>query len=254
MKNVVVTTADRKYYESLLTLISSLYETSNDVVDKIFVYDLGLDPEEKKQLLRLEKVEVIDYPADCLSIHPKFMEGKSYVYKLYCLHDMIDCGAENVLWLDAGVCALKPIREMFDKIESDEIFTVVDVHKIGHYTHSECKRIMGTTISEENSPMLSAGIIGYKTDGKYIPMIREAYRYGLIPGCCDGDQENHRHDQSILSVLVCRYNCPTSDINRYGYWTDASRNLQSARQADAVIFVHRRGHHNIDHLKRKADR
>lgn len=252
MKNVVVTSADRKYYESLLTLLSSLYETSNDVVDKIFIYDFGLDPEERKRLLRLEKVEVLDYPADCSSIHPKFMDKRSFVFKLYCLHQMIDCGAENVLWLDAGVCALKSVKEMFDKIDSDEIFTVVDIHKIGRYTHSECKRIMKVTSDEENSPMLSAGIIGYKASGKYIPMIREAYRYGMIEGCCDGEQEDHRQDQSILSILVSRYGCPTSDIDRYGYWTDNSRNLQTARQTGAVIFVHRRGYHSINHLRWKT--
>jgi hypothetical protein len=64
----------------------------------------------------------------------------------------------------------------------------------------------------------------------------------MIPGCLDGNQENHRHDQSILSILASRYGAPMHDIDTYGYWTDINRNLQKANDLGSVVFAHRRGH------------
>ena len=110
---------------------------------------------------------------------------------------------------------------------------------------------MSATNEELNEEILSSGICGFKTNGKYRQMVREFFDYSMIPGCCDGDQENHRHDQSILSILATRYNCPKQDIDIYGYWTDLNRNLQTAINNNAVIFVHRKGHHDISGLKYK---
>jgi hypothetical protein len=70
----------------------------------------------------------------------------------------------------------------------------------------------------------------------------------MIPGCVDGDQEDHRHDQSVLSILATRYNCPKQDIEIYGYWTDLHRTYQKAMEQSVVIFVHRRGYENKQNL------
>jgi hypothetical protein len=80
-------------------------------------------------------------------------------------------------------------------------------------------------------------------------MINEAFRYSMIPGCLDGNQENHRHDQSVLSILASRYNTPRQDIDLYGYWTDSNRNLQKAIEMNSIVFAHRRGHRDIVDIK-----
>jgi hypothetical protein len=86
--------------------------------------------------------------------------------------------------------------------------------------------------------------VGYKSNGKYQHIFDESYKLSLIPGCLDGNQENHRHDQSILSILTHRYNCPRQDIDIFGYWTDWNRNLNLALELGSVIFAHRRGHND----------
>ena len=59
---------------------------------------------------------------------------------------------------------------------------------------------------------------------------------------------DHRHDQSILSILTHRYNCPRQDIDIFGYWTDWNRNLNLALELGSVIFAHRRGHNDKTNL------
>ena len=247
VKNLVITATNSPYFDSLLTLISSIHEHSFNVVDEIVVFNLGLTKTEISRLDDIEKVRVVNFTAEEMNSHPHFMSPKWHVYKLTCLKNGFNMG-KNVLWLDSGVCAISSIQVIFDKIEQDDIFFVIDTHLTKTYTHSDCQKIMSATDSELESNIISSGIFGYKSEGRHQRIINEAHTYSLIPGCCDGDQENHRHDQSILSILKSRYGCPSNDIDIYGYWTDFGRNLQTAKQIGAVIFVHRRDHYDIRNI------
>ena len=245
--NILVTATNSPYYESLLTLISGVHKFSVDIVDKIFVYNLGLDESEIKNLNRLKNVEVLEFPENSSELHPKFMEPKSYVYKIYCMYQSSKLG-KNVLWLDSGASPLKSIDVIYQKIEEDEIFLVGDIHINRNYTHQDCRNCTLATENELDGKQLWAGLVGYKSNGKYQHIFDESYKLSLIPGCLDGSQENHRHDQSILSILTHRYNCPRQDIDIFGYWTDWNRNLNNALEIGSVIFAHRRGHNDKSNL------
>ena len=241
--NNIITATNSLYFDSLLTLISSIHKTSLSVVDQISVYNLGLSNQEISKLNSIKKVRVIHFSNEAINSHPKFLEPKSYVYKIYCMYNSKLFG-QNILWIDSGAMFLKSCQEIFDIINKDHIFLVGDIHKNKNYTHSNCQKIMGTCVSELEDNQLWAGLVGYYSNGKYQAFIDDAYRYSMIPGCLDGNEENHRHDQSILSILASRYNIPKHDIDKYGYWTDSNRNLQKALLNDSVVFAHRRGHND----------
>jgi hypothetical protein len=245
--NILVTATNSPYYESLLTLISGVHKYSVNIVDKIFVYNLGLDINEIKTLNSLKNVEVLEFPENSTELHPKFMEPKSYVYKIYCMHNSSKLG-KNVLWMDSGACPLKSINVIYDKISEDDIFLVGDIHTNRDYTHTDCRECLSASEDELNGKQLWAGLVGYKSNGKYQHIFDESYKLSLIPGCLDGNQENHRHDQSILSILTHRYDCPRQDIDMFGYWTDWNRNLNLAIEMGSVIFAHRRGHNDKTNL------
>jgi len=246
-KNILVTATNSPYYESLLTLISGVHKFSVDIVDKIFVYNLGLDESEIKNLNKLKNVEILEFPENLSELHPKFMEPKSYVYKIYCMYNSSKLG-ENVLWMDSGACPLKSIDVIYQKINEDEIFLVGDIHTNRDYTHTDCRNCISASEDELNGKQLWAGLVGYKSNGKYQNIFDESYKLSLIHGCLDGNQENHRHDQSILSILTHRNDCPRQDIDIYGYWTDWNRNLSIALEIGSVIFAHRRGHSDKSNL------
>lgn len=247
MNNIVITAANSKYYHSLLTLINSIHLYSLELVQSIIVYNLGLSGEEVKNLKKIKNVIVEEFPQGVELLHSKFLEPKQYVYKIYCAKNSEKFG-KNILWLDAGVMALKPLDEIFKVIENEHIFMVGDVHLNKNYTHKNCIKIMNATEKELNDTQISAGILGYKSDGKFNFLIEEAYNYSLIENCVDGSVENHRHDQSVYSILASRYNVKKYNIDKYGYWTDSNRNLKTAIENNAVIFVHRNGHYDVKNL------
>jgi hypothetical protein len=176
-KNIVVTTANSPYYMSLLTLINGIHLFGGDCVDQIYVYDLGLDVNEIKTLNRLKNVNIVDYPKELIQDHPKFLHPKSHVYKLFCLEDSVKYG-ENVFWLDAGTTPINKMCGIFEKIESDDIFLVVDSHLTKTYTHSDCVRIMSASDEElnENLERLSVskkGSSGIKKSESKAPIKRK---------------------------------------------------------------------------------
>ena len=59
--NLIITAANSAYYESLLTLISSIHKFGLNIIDKIIVYNLGLDDLEIRTLNGLKKVKVVDF-------------------------------------------------------------------------------------------------------------------------------------------------------------------------------------------------
>ena len=82
-KNILVTATNSPYYDSLLTLISGIHEHSVNIVDKIFVYNLGLDTNEIKTLNSLKNVEVLE---SALPLQNKNL----YLYSIKILSVVID--------------------------------------------------------------------------------------------------------------------------------------------------------------------
>jgi hypothetical protein len=239
--NTIITATNSPYYESLLGLISSIHKFGYNTVDKVLVYDIGLTQEEINSLRNLEKVDVIEFTEDEKNSHPEFLVGKSHVYKNYCLKHASKFN-ENVLWVDSGACFINNFDEIFEKIDYEDIFLVGDIHLNKTYTHDECVNIMNATEDELMSNQLWSGLVGFKSEGKYQELIDLSSDFSLVENCCNGNHQNHRHDQSILSILAYRYSCPQQDIDKYGYWTDAGRNLETARQYGSIVFAHRRGY------------
>ena len=240
--NILITGANSIYFESLLTLISTVHKDSFELVDMIVVYDFGLDQTEINRLKSLEKIMIVDIVKD-FQIYEGIssIKTKCHFLKMYTLFHSMSL-SKNVLWLDAGACALKSLEPIFNVIESEDIFLVGDIYLNKNYTHKRCVEVMNATEEELMDNQLWSGLVGFKSDGKYSRIITEGWNYSQIEGCVDGFEDNHRHDQSVLSILSSRYNCPTQDIDIFGYWTDSSRNLEGAKSIGSVIFAHRRGY------------
>lgn len=246
--NIIITGANSSYFESLLTLISSIHQYSFDIIDCIIVYDFGLNNAEINKLQTCKKV-LVKKIQDKFDIYNNILTTKikCHFLKMFALHNSLSL-SNNILWLDAGVCALSTVESIFNIIDKEHIFLVGDYHLNKNYTHKKCINIMGANIKELDDYQLSSGIIGFNSGGAYTKLIKEAWSYSLVDGCIDGYEDNHRHDQSILSILASRYDCKRYDIDKYGYWTDINRNLNTALKNNSIIFVHRRGYTNFSNI------
>jgi lipopolysaccharide biosynthesis glycosyltransferase len=247
LNNIIVTAANTPYFDSLRTLINSIHKHSFNVVDEIIVYNLGLEKNNIDDLNKIQKVRVVDYDTSNIP-YPGYLNPKAYAFKIYSIYSACKL-AKNVFWLDAGVMLLNDIAEVFDIISNEDIFLVGDQHLNKNFTHQRCIEIMNATTEELDDVQLSAGIFGIKSEGKYTRLLGDAYNFSKIEDCITGTDNNHRQDQSVLSILASRYGCKKYDIDRYGYWTDLHRTYETAVKNNAVIFVHRRGYYAFSDIR-----
>ena len=252
---IVITGANSLFFDSLLTAISSVHQHGASCVDAIVVYDFGMTESEKDTLSDLHLVSVVDASYIAKENIPAYRtvstdKTKCHFLKMFALHHARDI-AENVLWMDAGAAAIGSLKEIFETIENEDIFLVGDAHLNSSYTHKRCVEIMAASETEMSAKQLWSGLVGFKSKGRFAQMLDDGWRFAQVDGCIDGYLENHRHDQSVLSILAERYKCPVQDINKYGYWTDSDRSVDSAFAAGALVLVHRRSYSNKEHLSKK---
>jgi len=238
-KNIFITSFNSLFFKASISLISSLHKTSIDTIDKIIIYNLGLKKIEKDFLNTLKKVEVIEYPTTINNLWDGYLDPTTFAWKCFAIQDAKRFG-DNILYLDSGAVALKDLKIIYEIINKDEIFLVGDKHINRNWTHKKCFETMNANEFEINDFQLWAGILGYKTNGKYQPLINDAFEYSKIKECIAGDRKNHRHDQSIYSILASRYKCPRQNILIFGEW----ESLEKALSQNSVIYVHRRSYHD----------
>jgi hypothetical protein len=257
-KNIVITACNsrgpfnnRNYFTGVMTLISSIHQYSFDVCDGIYVYNLGLRDSEKNTLNRIRKVQVEEYPnylSDEKYTYKEYMDPRYHGYKCFSMfssgHRLASPG-DNILWLDSGVCAVQDIKCIFDIINRDHIFMVGDVHKNYEFTSDACSKLMNATEEEMNSNQLSSGILGYKVQGNYQIVIDMALNYSFNRDAIYSALPNHRHDQSIYSILAKRFNCPQQSLQKYGEYGGYKCNDEQ------VIYVHRCSYINNCHIRYK---
>jgi hypothetical protein len=100
---------------------------------------------------------------------------------------------------------------------------------------------MKATPEEINGTQIWAGMQAYKINGKYNNIIKEAYEFSKIKECIEGSVNDHRHDQSIFSILSIRHNCPRQNIRIFGEY----RGIISPNQ---VVYTHRNTYNNYEGL------
>lgn len=252
----IATAANSLYFDTLLTLIASIHRNdARKLVHTIIVYDLGLNEVQKNTIGKLHNVVVKTIPAHLL-VFPEAATPKQYAWKAVCILDA-STDLDYVIWVDAGAMFLKDVSNILDIIVSNDIFLVQDTLPNREWTSEKCREIMRCSTNELLAPCLWAGMSGFKTNGKYRGVLLEYVMYSHIKECVFGEHRyseeyiaktgiiGHRHDQSILSILAVRYQCPTQDIEIYGNYRLDVKELSST---DAVIFEHRGRYHNTDGL------
>jgi hypothetical protein len=208
---VVITGADTKYFGSLINLIGSIHRGSNPL-PLIWIFDLGLSFFERNFLKNIKNVEIKKVP----QLFDHTIDLKNFSWKIIAIHETIERMTEDsaVLWLDAGIELCNSVHTLFDTIERDGyLFNISPLNhpncRVANLTHESAFNLMGVAKSQyENVPMINAGIQGYLKGHLSNKIVSDALFFASDPNVICGSIADHRHDQSIFSILRERYNLP----------------------------------------------
>lgn len=229
LDRVIVTGASPSYESSLLALIGSL-NCNWPEHPPIVVYDLGMSADTRRKLDGA-KIDVRQIPEFC----PHWRSN--FTWKPWCFHD---APGSSYLWIDAGMCVLRPLEEAFTAIEKLGYFAVALYnHPVAPAVPAPLSKSLGLS-AEDMEPMISisSGIHGIHKYGHGEELVTEALKLALTEENMKATAPPHRHDQALLTLLLYKHFGPPAlaDYHIYAHHDPTGPGSESRQK----IWVHRK--------------
>jgi hypothetical protein len=140
-KKYFATCSDSNFYPRLCNLLGSIHRVHSNDLGEIAVFDLGLLPEQIKELKSMKKVEVYNIEMTNPHILTYLRKSRSepvmvrglYSFKPVVIKQALDL-FPCVLYLDAGCTVLRPLDDLFKHIQQNSYFLVSCGHSIRFMT------------------------------------------------------------------------------------------------------------------------
>jgi hypothetical protein len=188
---------------------------------------LGLDDPVLAKLAEAD-IEVRQVPEFC----PHWR--RHFTWKIWCI---ADAPCRDYLWLDAGICVLRPLDEAFIAIDRLGYFAPTNGWSLKTGICEPLRQSLGLDFKSLDEILsITGGVHGLNKSGKGSALIAEALRLAMVEENMRATEPLHRHDQALLSALLHRYFAPLviADHLVYAGWHSASQ------FAGQKIWVHRR--------------
>ena len=234
-RRILATAASAAYFRWVLTLVSTLDAHSPDSVDAIEVWDLGLAPHQRALLASMRGVTVRRYPPASEWPYPDWLAPTHFAWKPYAVAHAGRCG-DAVLYLDAGTAVAGRLGPVFELIEHDGVFVTENYgHANRDWTSEACRQAMACTPDDLDAPQVQAGFLGFRL-GPDQQLLADWVTWSTERDAFVGSYLDHRHDQTVLSVLAHRAHTPLFPAGAYDRWQGT---LAEAEAAGVPFYVHR---------------
>jgi hypothetical protein len=213
LDRALITSASNKYFPSLINLLGSI-KANYPNHPKIYIYDLGLFLTFRKELELLENVQVVKMPKFCA------FWRSCYTWKTYIFNNPF---ATLNFYLDAGCQVLRPLDEIFEKIDRDELFVIGQGVKFKDIVPEEYKSVFELSEEHNDKEALHAGEFGFKNSALVKSLLQKVFDCGLAGlalGFSPGDAWRNkgkdknifirqckifRHDLTLLNIILRKY-------------------------------------------------
>ena len=212
----LVTVANNNFIPHVLQLIESY--NLQPFKKEIFLYLFDTDENIKNKIInKYKNITIIDIP----KINEYIYDTKIFLFKCYALKDAINRKI-NFIYSDAANLFVRDSTQIVDYIyKNQRLFLEYPNLKLKnkYYTTNNCFSEMDCNSSEyRSSQQYWAGLQGYINNDFNIKFINEMYDLMLNEKIAfpranifmpDGDMSDciyHRNEQSVLSLLIKKYN------------------------------------------------
>jgi len=132
-----------------------------------------------------------------------------YVFKLYALERALEDKLDTIFWMDSSVWANRGLQRLIDYVNEKGHVFFDSGFRNDQWTNDNCFDLMGREGAE--GPMFMACCFGLCLQHtKTMEFIKEWISIAKEkPSCFQGSWSNHRHDQSVGSILAYRYGMKT---------------------------------------------
>lgn len=139
-----------------------------------------------------------------------------YAFKIYAIEKARAMGYKLILWLDSITYAIKPMSNLELYLASHEMILISGGFKVKEWTNKKVLR-KWSKYAEEN--LIIGGCMGFNFNKERTNNLFEDIKRNIND--FKGSWHDHRHDQSLISVLVAKHDiklCPYQFVT-YQYQT-----------------------------------
>ena len=243
----VVTGANSDYFYSLITLLTTLFHRDDSSKYNLDIWDLGLT---KNQLSLIDLCLRPGWVVRKLSElgEPPFPGAyeahlRNFAWKPACIEMSIE-NCDSLLWIDSGVAIANPIQSIFNDVKEKKIVVYKNNDFINRdWTSKSCADQIAATSSELNAPQIHGNILAFHPSIESLNLLSKWHEACRDPKNVVSLEPSHRHDQSVLSLLVARFQIPI--MSSTGIIQENS-NFKLAVKKNKIFLAHRREFHWID--------
>ncbi len=127
-----------------------------------------------------------------------------YGFKAYAIEQAMKDGYDTIIWLDSVVQAIGSLQPFIDEINRSGgvFFNNID-YPLKDWVNDDCLGIYGLTRKDiENTKQIMACCFGVNVKTGFGNQLMRGYIEGAKNGAFNGDWGDHRHDQSVISLLL----------------------------------------------------
>lgn len=204
----IITASDYKFYDSLIQLIDSIiiHEPNTNIV----VYDIGLMTSHIEELKKTNRVELKTFDFEkypkFLSERDKFGKLGAYAWKSAILNEVLEHENKDiVLWLDAGNILTSSLKRLKKVVLINNFYSPLSAGNLIDWCHPKTLQFLNAPKYIFKKANLTGGLVAFNTASSFAKdLAKKWYKNSMIEDCIappDSDRNNHRQDQSVLSIL-----------------------------------------------------
>ena len=204
----IITASDYKFYDSLIQLIDSIiiHEPNTNIV----VYDIGLMTSHIEELKKTNRVELKTFDFEkypkFLSERDKFGKLGAYAWKSAILNEVLEHENKDiVLWLDAGNILTSSLKRLKKVVLLNNFYSPLSAGNLIDWCHPKTLQYLNAPKYIFKKANLTGGLVAFNTASSFAKdLAKKWYKNSMIEDCIappDSDRNNHRQDQSVLSIL-----------------------------------------------------
>lgn len=133
----------------------------------------------------------------------------NYAFKVYAIDHIREKGYSKILWMDASMLPIKNVDGIFDIIERDGYFFQNGGWKNRDWTNEDAKDYFGT----DDGDMMAACCFGLDFDNEKTIEFWNNVKQAMTDGIFNGSWDDHRHDQTVMSLLAYKMEMPLHEAN-----------------------------------------
>lgn len=204
---ILVTGASSAFFRSLQQLLLSLQRWG---YGRCVVYDLGLDPRQRRELrARFGWTELRSLPDG----PPHLRELGNYAWKPTVIEQVLSQGQEPIFWLDSACVVVGRLDPVEEHLARHGLWVPrAGRGPLREMTHPATLDALQVEPEIQNARFRAGGVAAFAPE--MLPLVGQwrelAYRPDILapPGSHRG---NHRFDQTLLTVLIARAGLAASE-------------------------------------------